>query len=156
MRANRVCPGDELEDREDRFRFIVLDRAPEKIARSIYEHGGMRHIENMWLWYLHPLYPRNLVDSAPYSKHGYLGKLAWYVREVEARKSAYRSRLLDEGFDVLTIDIDQPDWVDTVVRSNGFSVPTGHTQFHAARGEPTARRSTVEQNLRDILNSIPV
>jgi hypothetical protein len=142
-------------EKKSRFRFIIMNRALEKIARSIYEHGGMRHIENMWLWYLHPLYPKNLVNSAPYSKHDYLGKLAWYVREVEARKSAYQVMLLSEGFDVLTIDIDQPGWVDTIVRAYGFSVPAGQSNIAAAQGKPNPKRSEVEQAVREILSSIP-
>jgi hypothetical protein len=142
-------------DTKSRFRFIIMNRALEKIARSIYEHGGMRHIENMWLWYLHPLYPKNLVNSTPYSKHDYLGKIAWYVREIEARKSAYQVMLLREGFDVLTIDIDQPDWVDSIARAYGFNVPAGQTNIRAAQGKPNAKRLDVEQAVRGILNSIP-
>ncbi len=153
-RLARTLAG-KLKDRKDRFRFIVMNRSLEKIARSIYEHGGMLHIESMWLWYLHPLYPRNLVDSTPYSRHDYLGRLAWYVREIEARKSAYQLILLRERCDVLTIDIDQPDWIEIVARAYGFSVPTGHTNIRAAQGKPNAKRSEVEQAIRNILDSIP-
>lgn len=146
----------EPEDSEDRFRFIVLDRAPEKIARSLYEHGDMQHVESMWLWFLHPLYRRNLVDSAPYRPHGYLGMLAWYVHEMEARKSAYRSMLQNEGIDVLTVTIEQPDWPTIVANSYGFSVPAERETIHAYEGKRSPNRTEVEEQLRELLNSIRV
>jgi len=143
-------PGHE----EDRIRFVILNRAPEKIARSMYERGDMRQLENMWLWYLHPIYPRNLVDPKPYAKHGHLGKLAWYVREMEARKSVYRSKLAG-WFDVLTVDIDQPDWFAAVAKSYGLSVPGENGTLIANDGKPSDGRSQVEQRLRDLFDAIP-
>jgi hypothetical protein len=144
----------EPENSDDRFRFIILDRTPEKIARSLYEHNDMRHVESIWLWFLHPKYPRNLVDPTPYLEHAYLGQLAWYVREIEARKSAYRSMLLDKGIDVLRINIDQPDWAGTVAESYGFIVSDGD-EIHSYQGKSSSKRSEVEQQLREIFDSIP-
>ena len=140
-------------DGEERFRFIVLNRAPEKIARSMYERHEMWKVESRWLWYLDQEYPRNLVDATPYLKLGYLGLLAWYVREVEARKAAYIA-MLGDRYDVLTIDIDQPDWGDIVSRSYGFGVPAGEaprTHLNA----PNRDRSKVEQELRNIFAALP-
>lgn len=139
----------------DRFRFIVLNRALEKIARSMHERNDMRQIENMWLWYLDPAYAKNLIDAMPYSGHGYLGLLAWYVREIEARKERYRS-LMGSRFDVLTIDIDQPDWIEIVSRSYGLHVPSGREPIVANQNKTSGRRSALEQQVRDLFAAIPV
>ena len=118
---------------EDRFRFIVLNRAPEKIVRSLYERKELLNVESMWLWYLDPEYPRNLINATPYLKWHYLGLLAWYVREVEARKAAYIA-MLGNRYDVLSVDIDQPDWADIVSRSYGFEVPADSEVPHPHAG----------------------
>jgi hypothetical protein len=140
---------------EDRFRFIILNRAPEKIARSLCEQGGLRHLESMWLWYLDPAYPKNRVDPAPYLVHGYLGRVAWYVREVEARKSVYRSMLLGGQFDVLTVTVEQPDWAETVCQAYGLSLPAGAEPILANRNKPKAERTELERRLRVLFDSIP-
>jgi hypothetical protein len=141
---------------EDRFRFIVLNRAPEKIARSIQERKEMHHIESRWLWYLDPKYPRKWVDATPYMKLGYVGLVAWYVREVEARKAAYVS-MLGDRYDVLRVDIDQPDWAAIVSRLYGFGVPADNEIPHTNKNKhkPSRRRSALEQKLRDIFAALP-
>jgi hypothetical protein len=137
-----------------RFRFIILNRAPEKIARSMYERRDMLRKESEWLWYLHPSYARTLVDPEPYLKLGYLGKLAWYVREVEARKHAYKD-MLNQRHDVLSIDIDQPDWAETVAASYGLNYASESGPLLANQNPPSDKRSLIEQRLREILAEIP-
>jgi hypothetical protein len=144
----------ERDNAEDDFRFIVLNRAPEKIARSMYERGDMLRLENMWLWYLHPSYTGNCVDPRPYLEHGYLGRLVWYIREVEARKAVYSS-ILRGRFDVLTIDIGQPDWFETVAKSYGLRIPNGSGEIHLNQVAPSNKRSEVEQKICDLLDLIP-
>ena len=139
---------------EDRFRFIVLNRAPEKIARSLYELNQMRNIESRWLWYLDPGYPSNLVNAKPYLKLSYLGLLAWYVREIEARKAAYIA-MLGDRYDVLNVDIDQPDWAAIVSRSYGFGIPADGKVPHISTNNPSTERSALEQELRDIFAALP-
>jgi len=148
-----VLNGDS-DAKEDRFRFVILDRAVEKIARSISERRDMERQESAWLWYLHPDYGRRLVDPAPYLKFGYEGKVAWYVREVEARKQAYKG-MLDGRHDVLTIDIDQPDWAEHVAASYGFSPSSDGEPLVSNRNEPNQRRSQIEERFRDIFGAIP-
>lgn len=139
---------------QDRFRFIVLNRAPEKIASSLYERNDLRHIENRWLWYLDPKYPRKYVDATPYMKQGYLGTLMWYVHEVEARKAVYIETLRSR-YDVLTIDIDQPDWAEIVSRSYGFEVPAGGGSPHANQNQPSPKRTALEQMLKEMFAELP-
>jgi hypothetical protein len=139
----------------DRFRFIVLNRALDKIARSMHERHDMRQIENMWLWYLDPAYARNIVDAMPYSGHGYLGLLTWYVREVEARKARYKSSLSGK-FDVLTIDIHQPDWIEIVSQGYGLNVPSGAAPIIANQNKTGDRRSALELHVRNLLAAIPL
>jgi hypothetical protein len=139
---------------QDRFRFIVLNRAPEKIARSLYERNDLRHIENMWLWYLDPKYPRKYVDATPYVKQGYLGTLMWYVREVEARKTVY-AEMLRGRHEVLTVDIDQPDWADIVSRSYGFEIPNDGDTPHTNQNKPSRKRTALEQMLKEMFAELP-
>jgi hypothetical protein len=139
---------------EDRFRFIVLNRAPEKIARSLYEHKQLLNYDNRWLWYLDPEYPRNLVNATPYLEWRYLGLLAWYVREIEARKAAYIA-MLGDLYDVLSVDIDQPDWAAIISRSYGFGIPADGNVPHIGGLNPSTERSAVEQQLRDIFVALP-
>jgi hypothetical protein len=139
---------------EDRFRFIVLNRAPEKIARSLYEHKQLLNYDSRWLWYLDPEYPRNLVNATPYLKWRYLGLLAWYVREIEARKAAYIA-MLGDRYDVLSVDIDQPDWAASISRSYGFGIPADGEVPHISGHNPSTERSALEQELRDIFAALP-
>jgi len=139
---------------EDRFRFIVLNRAPENIVHSLYKRKEMLHIESRWLWYLDPQYPRNLVDATPYLKWSYTGGVLWYVREVEARKAAYIATLSDR-YDVLSVDTDQPGWTDIVSRSYGFAAPTDSEIPHTRETQPSSERLAVEQELRDIFAALP-
>ena len=140
--------------REDRFRFIVLNRAPEKIARSLHERNDMRLIENRWLWYLDPKYPRKYVDATPYMKQGYLGTLMWYVREVEARKAVY-TEMLHGRYDVLTVDIDQPDWAEIVSRSYGFEAPADQGSLQMNKNKPSRKRAALEQMLKKMFAELP-
>ncbi len=140
---------------EDRFRFIVLNRALEKIVYSLYKRRELLNVESMWLWYLLPEYPRNLINAAPYLKWHYPGTLAWYVREVEARKAAYIA-MLGNRYDVLSVDIDQPHWADIVeVFRHGFEVPADSEIPHPRKTEPSRERSVLEQELRNIFAALP-
>jgi hypothetical protein len=140
--------------REDRFRFIVLNRAPEKIARSLYERNDMRFIESRWLWYLDPKYPRKYVDATSYMKQGYLGTLMWYVREVEARKAVY-AEMLNGRYDLLTVDIDQPDWAQIVSRSYRFEIPDDGDAPHTNQNKPSSKRTALEQMLKEMFAELP-
>jgi hypothetical protein len=142
------------ETSEDRFRFIILNRAPEKIARSIYERRDMDRQESAWLWYLDPEYARRLVDPEPYLALGYAGKVAWYVREVEARKQLYKA-MLNGRHDVLSIDIDQPDWAEIVAASYGLNYPGTSEPLVSNQNEPDEKRALIEQRFREILAQIP-
>ncbi len=49
-----------------------------------------------WLFYLDPRYPKNLVPSEDFGKHGMLGYALWYVHEMRARAQYYRQCLADQ------------------------------------------------------------
>jgi hypothetical protein len=139
---------------DDRFRFILLNRAPEKIARSLYERNDMRHVENRWLWYLDPKYPRKYLDATPYMKRGYPGMLAWYVREVDARKSVY-TEMLRGRCEVLPVDIERPDWADIVAGAYGLEVPEDREALHTHRNTPLRKRAALERKFRQLLDELP-
>jgi hypothetical protein len=148
-----VLNGDS-EANNDRFRFIVVDRMPEKIARSIHERRDMDRQESAWLWYLQPDYARRLVDPAPYLKLGYEGKVAWYVREVEARKQTYKA-MLNGRHDVLSIDIDQPDWAELIAAAYGLNYSNESEPPLSNQNEGGQKREQIEQRFREILDQIP-
>jgi hypothetical protein len=135
--------------RHDRFRFIVLNRAPEKIARSLYERKDMMYVESRWLWYLDPKYPRKYVDATPYMKRRYPGMLAWYVSEVEARKAVY-IEMLRGRYDVLSVAIDRPDWADIVSRAYGLELPEDRESLHTHQTKPSRKRAVLEQKFKEM------
>ncbi len=49
-----------------------------------------------WLFYLDPRYPKNLVPSEDFGKHGMLGYALWYVHEMQARAEYYRRCLVGQ------------------------------------------------------------
>ena len=120
----------------------------------MYERRDMLRLENMWLWYLHPEYPKNLVHPAPYLERSHLGLLAWYVREMEARKSKYKSMLNDQ-FDVLTFDIDQPDWSEVLAASYGLTLDPATGPIVANENKATDERLELEQTFRDLFAALP-
>ena len=138
----------------DRFRFIVLNRAPEKVARSLYERNDLRFVEGRWLWYLDPNYPRKHVDAALYVKRGYPGIVAWYVREVDARKSVYMDMLLGRC-DVLAVDIERPDWAEIVAEAYGLDLPEERASLHTHQNKPVRKRALLEQKFRALLDELP-
>jgi hypothetical protein len=138
----------------DRFRFIVVDRAPEKIARSIHERRDIERQESAWLWYLDPDYARRLVDPAPYLKFGYEGKIAWYVREVEARKQTYKA-MLNGRYEVLSIDIDQPDWAEIIAAAYGLNYTGVSRAPLSNQNEGGKKREQIERRFREIFAQIP-
>ena len=140
--------------RNDRFRFIVLNRAPEKVARSLYERKDLLFTESRWLWYLDPKYPRKYVNAAPYMKRGYAGMLAWYVREVDARKSVYTEMLLGRC-NILAVDIESPDWAEIVAETYGFNLPEQRESLHTHRNKPAAKRALLEQKFKTLLDELP-
>jgi hypothetical protein len=95
-----------------------------------------------------------LVNATPYLEWRYLGLLAWYVREIEARKAAYIA-MLGDLYDVLSVDIDQPDWAAIISRSYGFGIPADGNVPHIGGLNPSTERSAVEQQLRDIFVALP-
>ena len=67
---------------------IEITRDPEEIAMSLILRGDFSNIGNMWMWYLDPTYPRNLLKLSDVSKIENL--CVWYVFEMRARAAYYR------------------------------------------------------------------
>lgn len=105
------------------FTIIFLNRNKVEIARSMYERGDMQRIENCWLWYLHPQYPKNLVSIEPYvdqTRAAAVNLIAWYVDEMEARKNHYRAVCDQAGIDRLELDLSQDGWPERMQESLGL------------------------------------
>lgn len=78
----------------DRVHFIALERDLLSTIKSFRRRFDFLNIGNMWLWYLDPQYPKNLVSSAELINAGGInGVCLWYVLEIRVR-AAYYTKLL--------------------------------------------------------------
>ena len=72
---------------------IVLRRNIEKTLLSYLSRWDFINIGNMWMWYLDPNYPRNIVDSSQIDSLGHFGTSIWYLCEMQARAEYYKKKL---------------------------------------------------------------
>lgn len=138
---------------DDTFRFLIVDRAPEKIARSMYERRDMTKIANIWLWFLHPEYPKNLVKPKSYLEHGYPGMIAWFVQEMEARKGKYE-RALSDKYDVVRVNIDHPNWTEKILTEFGLSRKHTKEAIKENTNAETQERADLEEKFRELFSSV--
>jgi len=72
---------------------IHLTRDLFDTAWSLANRFDFHNLGFTWLFYLDPRYPRNLVPSQAFGRHGMLGYALWYVHEMRARAAYYQRRL---------------------------------------------------------------
>ena len=72
---------------------IALERDPYATIVSLRNRLDFFNVGNMWLWYLDPAYPKNLVPSHKLAASGLNGVCLWYILEIRAR-AAYYEKLL--------------------------------------------------------------
>jgi len=75
---------------------IVLNRNMFDTVISYRNRFDLINKGNMWLWYLDPDYPRNIIDSSALQKLGLNGICLWYICEITARAEYYRLLLKDD------------------------------------------------------------
>jgi hypothetical protein len=80
-----------------RVHLIALERDPVEIILSLRSRGDFLNYGNIWLWYLDPKYPKNLVNSDALMKHGMNGAILWYILEVRSRTAFYEQLLADRA-----------------------------------------------------------
>jgi hypothetical protein len=87
--------------------FIALTRDPVKTVMSYRNRYDFINSGNMWMWYLDPAYPNNLVDATPYKRYGLEGVCLWYLSEIRTRTEYYRLKLSgDRRVTFLDVDLD--------------------------------------------------
>jgi hypothetical protein len=84
---------------------------------------------NVWLWYLDPEYPRNLVPSRDLVAAGVNGFCLWYILEIRARAAHYEQRLAGRhGIVVHRFDLEElraADGVSRLLRALGAPAGSG-------------------------------
>ncbi|HUN52688.1 MAG TPA: hypothetical protein VMU42_16295, partial [Candidatus Sulfotelmatobacter sp.] len=76
-----------------RVHLVMLERDPFDTVMSFRSRHDFDNRGNMWVWYLDPEYPKNLVQSERLVALGLDGICLWYILEIRTR-AAYYARLL--------------------------------------------------------------
>lgn len=92
MKAGLIENLDFLKD-AGRIHLIVLERDVLPTVLSYRARADFRNRGNMWLWYLDPAYPKNLIPADPIATRGLNGRCIWYIYEIRARTAFYIRRL---------------------------------------------------------------
>ncbi len=77
---------------EAELHIVHLTRDLFDTAWSLANRFDFYNLGFTWLFYLDPRYPKNLVPSAEFGRHGMLGYALWYVHEMRARAAYYQRR----------------------------------------------------------------
>jgi len=102
---------------EGTVHLIALERDPFETIRSFRSRLDFLNKGNVWLWYLDPEYPRNLVPSRDLVAAGINGFCLWYILEIRARAAYYEERLAgSHGIVVHHFDVDELSAVDGASR----------------------------------------
>lgn len=68
---------------------VALERDPYATILSFRNRLDFTNLGNVWLWYLDPAYPKNLVSSTEWVAAGINGLCLWYILEIRARAAYY-------------------------------------------------------------------
>ena len=141
---------------------VYLYRDELEVAWSLYNRFDYYNRGWSWLFYLDPLYPRNIVNSQPYLDYsGGGGVCLWYCREMAARAEYYR-RLLSRHENIHFYPMDLKDLTD----KNGFAtlmrecgMPTRDPLRHQTEKHNVNKQwfftEENKQGLKKIADSIP-
>lgn len=87
---------------------VLLRRDMLKTINSFQARGDFLNKGNMWLWYLDPDYPRNIIAPGPLAPWGWPGTCLWYICEMLTRMEYYRLLLADAaGIRFIDLEIDE-------------------------------------------------
>ncbi len=89
-----------------RFTIVHLTRDPRKTVLSLAARGDLKAPGNMWMWYLAPDYPNNLVEYGPFAQLR-LGTSLWYLSEMEQRANHYRRLAGPDSFDWIDVGLEE-------------------------------------------------
>ena len=77
--------------KKDELIFLCIRRNHVDQCASYINRGDFRNITIDWQWYLSTRYKRIIVNPEPLLKIGHLGKIIWYIFEIEARQEYYKA-----------------------------------------------------------------
>ena len=109
--------------RDNKFVFLCIRRNHVDQCLSYVNRGVFRDIAGVWQWFLSPDYKRLIVDPKPLLKLGYLGRVMWYIFEMEARQEYYKA-LYDGKFAFIDLDLEimtQPEGARNLLARLGVS-----------------------------------
>jgi len=93
---------------EGQVHLITLERDPYATILSFRSRLDFLNKGNVWLWYLDPEYPRNLVPSRDLLTAGINGFCLWYILEIRARAAYYEERVAEpQGIVVHHFDLEE-------------------------------------------------
>lgn len=75
---------------------IILKRDPLAQCISYLKRGDFLNITLEWQWYLSQNYKNNIVSFRPLERFGLIGKVIWYVFEIDARQKYYQKLYKDD------------------------------------------------------------
>ncbi len=87
----------------EELKIIVLERDFFDTIHSYHKRFDLAKMENQWLWYLDPEYPRNLIDFPRYKPYGLQGTRLWYLHEVYTRIEYYKQKYIQHKFFEITL-----------------------------------------------------
>ncbi len=141
---------------------IVLTRDIEKTIASYLVRGDFANKGLMWLFYLDPDYPRNIVDGSSLKALGQIGTALWYYCEMACR-AAYYEKLTADWPNVYVhraslSDITQPNGAAELLTNLGQEAdPAGVTVPPPQNTNPANMRLTDEaaKQLRQAIRENP-
>lgn len=131
--------------KKDEFVFLCIRRNHLDQCLSYINRGDFRNITVDWQWYLDIQCKRKIVDPDALLKMGHVGKIIWYIFEIEARQEYYKA-LYREKFQFLDLELEgmtQRDGARELLLSLGISA---EPKLGGARN---ANKAVENQRLRD-------
>jgi hypothetical protein len=130
---------------EGTVHLIALERDPYAIIMSFRSRLDFLNKGNVWLWYLDPEYPRNLVPSPDLLAAGINGFCLWYFLEIRARAACYEERLAGQH-DILVHhfgleELRSAEGVSRLLRALGILKPPAEVRIPSPKQrEPAANQ----------------
>ena len=126
---------------------VVMRRNFVKQCLSYINRGDFRNITIDWQWYLHYGYRNNIINFAPFKKHGLVGKALWYIYEMDARQRYYE-RLYSDRIKIISTTLED---ITTEAGTGEFLKQIGH------EGEiflPEARNTNRSKANTDLISHV--
>jgi len=84
---------------------VILKRDVKKILTSLVVRNDMLSVADRLVWFLMPIYPKNILESMQFSLQGLDGQRLWYIYEMSARAEYYKIKFRNKK-NIKFIDLD--------------------------------------------------